>query len=293
MILIKKILLVGFLIISNLVKTFGDDNIFPDFVLPEKLYIGTHGFLNSICIKRIKELPWICKNFKKEDIFPKMKKHHCNKNKANFALSHLLWQLAKIGLQYSEVITPGRRWFFNVKFYSFDYAIPNAFIWGGSDEWGIGDIKKKFEDSSNNKNSEKQSKKIEDLPKKENIYLDKHVCIMQKFNWASCHGGIEYEYCTGDNFSLCWSWAAGLSFPTGCPDIILIYTPFIFYHKNGFFCRLQLIQFSILNLASTIKYAQELKSADVEEKNIKNFCLKSVWNSILYNITLEVGYAFL
>ncbi|MBQ2350538.1 MAG: hypothetical protein II393_04700, partial [Cytophagales bacterium] len=120
-------------------------------------------------------------------------------------------------------------------------------------------------------------------------------------------------------YSLWWSWAVGLSIPTSSwPDIILVYTPLIFYSKSGFYCRLHLIQFSILNLISTIfniydERTLKLSNAVSEWEGkmramynlakpgtvgdvianlygSKTFFFKELLLSILYNVTIEMGY---
>ena len=271
--MIKKILQVGSLITFSLMSACGADELFNMSDWQPNCFIVTNGFLNSISVKHIVCLPKICANFKKEDI---NKDFCCGGNKANLAFCHLLWQLARLGVQYVRKIDTKKIFFINVKFYSFDYGLHNYFLQDGE---------KRFWEKMSGSESQAE-----------------HICIFDRINCVSVHAGMEYKYACRSNYALYHSWAVGVSFPIGVPDIILIYTPLVFYHKNGFYARLHLIQFSILNLLSAIIYHNTSEYTVFPDKkttpetikkhygSIPKFYFSFIGKSLLYNITLECGY---
>lgn len=271
--MIKKLLLIGSLITSSLTSVCGADELFNMSDWQPNCFIVTNGFLNPISVKHIARLPKICANFKKEDI---NENFCCGANKANLALCHLLWQLARLGVQHARKIDTKKIFFINVKYYSFDYGLHNYFLQDGEQRFW-----KKMS------GSESQAE---------------HICIFGRINCVSVHAGMEYKYVCRSNYALYHSWAVGVSFPIGVPDIILIYTPLVFYHKNGFYARLHLIQFSILNLLSAIIYHHTSeyivfsgkkttpKTIKKHYGSIPKFYFSFIGKSLLYNITLECGY---
>ncbi len=275
--MIKKLLLIGSLITSSLTSVCGAEDVFNTFAWQPNCFTVTNGFLNPISVKHIVSLPKICANFKKKDIH---ENYCCGGNRANLSLCHLLWQLTRLGVQYARKIDTKKIFFINVKYYSFDYGLHNYFVCDGE---------KRFWEKMSGSESQAE-----------------HICIFDRINCVSVHGGMEHKYVCRSNYALYHSWAVGVSFPIGVPDIILIYTPLVFYHKNGFYARLHLIQFSISNLISAIMYHydavcdssnEKISNQDLSIKkiteyygSIPKFYFSFIGKSLLYNITLECGY---
>ena len=301
-ILVLEILLIGSPIIYSSFGSYRTEKFLHACRMPVNHFMITHGFFNAYSLKYIVSLHWICEEFREDSIGG-----CCGKNPANLALCHFLWQLTRIGFNYSRDIDPKTKWFVNMKFYSFDYGIGNYFVRECverehfNNKLIIALVKKNIKNNDKNNHAPRC-----------------HVCIVERISWFSTHGGLEHKY-SNKTYSLWWSWAVGLSIPTSSwPDIILVYTPLIFYSKSGFYCRLHLIQFSILNLISTIfniydERTLKLSNAVSEWEGkmramynlakpgtvgdvianlygSKTFFFKELLLSILYNVTIEMGY---
>ena len=190
-----------------------------------------------------------------------------------FAIFHIIWQLIKLSFFYKEAIDKNKFWFINFKVFGFEYGPKYKFTCMGEKE------QKKdhcciFEDQGGRQ----------------------HKCILSRVSFFSIDGGIELNYKKSNHIFnrhyFAYSIALGIGLNCGVPDVIIRYCPFIYSYKNNFYLRFELIQLSIGNIVSSSwSYKNEKKEG--ETKTIwKNIFVKGIFQSILYNIKIEIGKNF-
>ena len=178
-----------------------------------------------------------------------------------------------ISYVYKEAIDKNKFWFINFKVFCFEYGPKYKFT-------GMaGKVQKKdhcciFEDQGKNQ----------------------HKCILSRVSFFSIDGGIELNYKKSNHIFnrhyFAYSIALGIGLNCGVPDVIIRYCPFIYSYKNNFYLRLELIQLSIGNIVSS-SWSYKNENKEGETKTIwKNIFVKGIFQSILYNIKIEIGKNF-
>lgn len=259
----KIIYYICFFILYFVVKAiniFSQDAIFEKKHNLRSFYI-LHGFVNY---RALYSLITLTKQSNKELKY--------SKGESYFSLSvfHILWQLAKINFFYKKIIDNHKSWFLSFKTFGFEYRLNNVF------NVCDGHIK---------------SKENICCFYKKNTDPNKHICILSRISIFSVDIGLEFNYKKNNlKFNKHYfgtSIAGGISFWFGLPDIIIRYCPFVYSYKNNFYLRVELVQFSVLNLISSIlihKYNKEKDKSCTEE-----ILCKGVLQSILFNIKIEIG----